>query len=151
MSNLRFRAWNFATETMVDLKVITPFALDPKLNQDGVFIPFGEEYAIMQWTGINDSKGTPIYDGDLVLFKPKNKQKPVKRPYNYVFWDEEKLRWMLGIIPQVTGMPEKCPLHVRMSTIHGGKYIVVGNLYKNAKFVYQLKEGLPITEDAPNG
>jgi uncharacterized phage protein (TIGR01671 family) len=139
MSNLQFRAWNKTNNTMVDLKAITPFALDPNLKQDGVFLPFSDDYIIMQATGVLDAVGVPIYDGDILAFKSKSKtRKPIKRRNHFIRWDGEKLRWMMVIIPKIEGLPEQCPLHIRMSETkspHGGKYTVIGNVHANAELL----------------
>lgn len=64
MREIKFRAWNVATKTMVDLKKITPLALD--IDTDGLFIPFSNGLLLMQFTGLKDKTGKEIYEGDIV-------------------------------------------------------------------------------------
>ncbi len=61
---IKFRAWN--GNNMVDLYETTPFAVLPDLKIDGLFIPFKEEFILMQFTGMTDSWNKPIYEGDIV-------------------------------------------------------------------------------------
>ena len=67
---IRFRAWNTNGNQMVDLYKITPLALE--IKQDGVFVPFGEQYKIMQFTGLKDRKGKEIWEGDIITMSPNN-------------------------------------------------------------------------------
>jgi uncharacterized phage protein (TIGR01671 family) len=70
--NAKFRAWNIKTKQMIDLHKITPFALCPELNQDGIFIPFSDDLIIEQSTGLLDENGKEIYEGDMVIKRFEN-------------------------------------------------------------------------------
>lgn len=70
---IKFRAWNTKLKVMVD-----DWA---QLGKDGVYAPSasandviarGDEYAVMQFTGLHDKHGMEIYEGDLVEFSRAN-------------------------------------------------------------------------------
>lgn len=64
MREIKFRAWHEAVKIMIDLHMITPFALN--INTDGLFIPFSDGIHLMQYTGLKDKNGKEIYEGDIV-------------------------------------------------------------------------------------
>jgi len=62
MREIKFRAWNVATKVMVDLKKITPLALN--IDTNGLFIPFSDGLPLMQYTGLKDKNGKECYEKD---------------------------------------------------------------------------------------
>ncbi len=64
MREIKFRAWNVVTKKMIDLKKITPLALN--MDTDGLFIPFSDGLPLMQFTGLRDKNGKEIYEGDIL-------------------------------------------------------------------------------------
>lgn len=66
IDRFRFRAWNKKAKMLVDLKEVTPLALDPTLIQDGIFIPFHEDLIIEQCTGLKDKNNDLIFENDVI-------------------------------------------------------------------------------------
>ena len=69
MREIKFRAWNTNTKTMVDLKKITPLALSDGV-EGGLYLPLELKHLIfIRFTGLKDKNGKEIYfDSDIVEY-----------------------------------------------------------------------------------
>jgi len=120
MREIKFRAWNIATKTMVDLKKITPLALN--IDTDGLFIPFSDGLPLMQYTGLHDKNGKSIYDKDVLDWEEMK---------FVIEWDNIQGCWY--------GKPSY------NNTIRGiltaqsfSKSINIGNIYENKELIKEV-------------
>lgn len=65
--NIKLRAYSKNINQMIDLYKITPLALDPDLNQDGLFIPFDDSLVLMEFTGRISKDSIEIYEEDILV------------------------------------------------------------------------------------
>jgi hypothetical protein len=121
---IKFRAWNVVSETMLDLHKLTPLALN--METDGLFIPFSDGLILMQYTGLKDKNGKEIYEGDVVRWWwAKSGRRPAKwGPCSLVRFgtlhegnDEVRTGWVV----------EDCFVDDRCE--------VVGNIYENPELM----------------
>ena len=117
MREIKFRAWNVATKTMIDLRAITPLILN--MDTDGLFIPFSDGLIIMQFTGLKDKHGAEIYEGDIYEWTDNSGVDRI----DTVAWSDSG-GWILTDIWWVAEVSGK----------------VIGNIYENPELC-QLKEG----------
>lgn len=87
MRAIEFRAFNRHTKTMVDLKAITPLAVS--VDQDGLFIPFNDEWPLMQFTGLVGRDGVKIFESDRIFHHKYQKE-------FVVTWNQDGCGWNLG-------------------------------------------------------
>lgn len=68
MREINFRAWNKALKTMLDVAAIDFRPSKPQIIADNFFYPLSD-CEIMQSTGMIDTNGQKIYEGDVVEFQ----------------------------------------------------------------------------------
>ena len=136
MNRFKFKAWNKKTNKMIDLYKITPLALDAYLKQDGVFLPFDEDFEILQSTGLLDKNGREIFEGDIV--DNGKKYTPSKGAVVY-----HKASFCVKCIDEESGIYNM----VITGQMKNGQVEVVGNIYEN-KFPMEKTNG-QITEASP--
>lgn len=123
MREIKFRAWNIATKTMIDLKKITPLALN--MDTDGLFLPFSEGLPLMQYIGLKDVDSKEIYEGDIVELKSGSAYE--------VVWD--KSGW--GLI-HAKRDGDKYGVYRRNIDLDSDNKVVIGNIYENPELLQSL-------------
>lgn len=131
MREIKFRVWNKNTSTMVDSYKITPLALS--VDQDGIFLPFSDQYVLMQYTGLKDRNGKDIYEGDIVrrgAEMPKNLPRGLQNIYTIVF--EEGC----FVCAEMNGLGIGEGWGVKfVASSYQSELEVIGNIYKNPELL----------------
>jgi len=115
---IKFRAWNIATKTMVDLKKITPFLLNKDIG--GLYIPESDEIYIMQYTGLKDKNGKELYESDYINIFDSDGRNYGKGPITFV-----KGGFQCYDMPLQDIYYENC------------KFEVIGNVFENPELLKQ--------------
>ncbi len=123
---IKFRCWN--GNNIVDLYSTTRFAVLPDLKIDGLFIPFHEEYVLMQYTGFKDKNGKDIFEGDIVRVDTTKTQHFGGIHTKVIEWGQKG-----GWHPMETHCDN---LYSFLHDIHGHNVSeVIGNKYENPELL----------------
>lgn len=125
MENIEFRIWDKDCKKMFDQKQVIIM-----LDKDGIDTCFdiGSEYMnterlginkedliYMQYTGMKDTSGRKIFEGDIILTESGNEYRVVKNKFSFKVQDNENLNSNLYLLEDYMG--------------YG--MIVIGNIYSN--------------------
>ena len=131
---IKFRGWNVKTKTMLDLKAITPLAMDSKLECEGLFLPFADEVILMQYTGLKDKNGVEIYEDDLVQFKGHVGN----------FYEDGRRQTLLGrVFYKTSGSIDYClkvgDQNYGLNSNDVDEYEIIGNIHQNPELLEAAK------------
>lgn len=119
---LKFRQYSIRTKSMNCSNSITPFALDPELeNLRGVFIPFCKNEIIMQSTGLTDKNNKLIYESDIALYKDDTG----KLQKGIVNW------WEFAYYINAIGGDDEGNQDIELHPDYLKDVEVIGNIYEN--------------------
>ena len=117
MRDIRFRCWDKKREEMFKVTALFPFEKMARYREE---LPntynyfYDKECILMQYTGLKDSKGVEIYEGDIIPYKGKNEV------VNYKNGEYALGGWRLGFLPHYKGIL---------------KAEVIGNIYKHPELL----------------
>lgn len=115
MREIKFRAWNEKTKTMFPNLIDISFWLWRK-------------HPIMQYTGLEDSKGKGIYEQDIVSYIDE----AGKKREGKVLWLEDSCRFYAICLNGDWEGNMDIELH------KDSKFEVIGNIYENPEFIKEV-------------
>ena len=137
MREIKFRAWEKTKCKMVDMFKISPLALSDAMNTQlamlgiqGLFLPLGmPELVLMQYTGLKDSKGVEIYEGDIVEYYRKTYSN-----IGEVVYSNNHASYQIS-----TTNKYMVPIRIGFSGLYGENdeilVKIIGNLYENPELL----------------
>lgn len=135
MRTIKFRAWDRYMKCMVDVKTLDfgPKGAECAVDDSDINGDIDGEWDLMQFTGIKDSNGTEIYEGDIVRVTS----------YNGSFI--ATIKWQGDDYPAFDLNNGSVPgWYVETNGLHtiksvGINMIVIGNIYENPELVEERK------------
>lgn len=139
---IKFRAWDKCNESMIESRNILKICMS-RLNQEPYLIvylkkwmnenreikesdkSYTNEFGLMQYTGLKDKNGTEIYEGDIMEFRPWNKEETENYIVKFIS-DDASFR----------GIKEKKSSIKVLSLINSEQGLkIIGNIFENPELV----------------
>lgn len=121
MREIKFRAWNIKNKGMIRPENVI---LLPKREGGGqTMAGNGHNYKLMQFTGLKDSKGIEIYEGDII------KREVIGQPdsVGYGPWNNK--------IIKVEVKFEKGSFNITGYDVYKHTFEVIGNIWENSELL----------------
>lgn len=114
---IKFIGFNHKTNSLIDLKALTPLALSGNLT--GLFLPDTPDIELMEFTGMLDKNGKDIYEGFILK----------------VIEDQETTYWIVGFNEGEFNM--FCEGSLESISAYDGEAEIVGNIWQNIELLNQ--------------
>jgi uncharacterized phage protein (TIGR01671 family) len=140
MREIKFRAWDKKTESMVEVMNLDYFTNSgcTKKSPSHLYVheysisfngetdslqydDISDRFELMQYTGLNDKNGKEIYEWDILQWKFNNEDRLYK-----VLWDNGCGRWLVENINDTKDIT-----HI----LHDSFTEIVGNIYENPELL----------------
>ena len=139
MREIKFRAWSgvemwypetlSADDNNTVLKLYNPLKGIKWGLYEGVYgnrLASGEYHKLMQYTGLKDKNGNPVYEGDIILLGDNTYD------YRYESGDKVLVKWgeHTGFIPFQSWHSDYDPIY---------DFEIIGNIYENPELIDNAK------------
>lgn len=146
---IKFRAWNkrgrypqyrpYMVDNIHEACDLSPEDTDNVASFYGFF--YGDDYEIMQYTGLKDKNGKQIYEGDIIKTEMPNFEDSFWRVYfgEDYFFGRTYYGWMVESITdnKILLAQDPCIRNYRLSdSIASGE--VIGNIYENPELLKKV-------------
>lgn len=88
----------------------------------------GDEYVVQQYIGVDDKNKNPIYEGDIITFKPKSN----KPPFYIVKYDPERACFLPYSHKQKCFLEDDEDFPV---FLYSGEIRILGNIFENPELL----------------
>ena len=94
---IKFRAWDKEAKVMLDSREGSNFEIEVTARGDFLFIVGNKtgDLIPMQFTGLKDSKGKEIFEGDIIATDINKNFKKIGVSVGYVDWDKKLMQYKI--------------------------------------------------------
>lgn len=127
MRSLKFRAWDTEQEEWIITTALEVFSFSGELSS--VYDARNEHTVIQQFTGVEDSNGKEIYEGDIIKDSWKENQ-----PYGYSpeEWSEEEMIFVVKFEAPAFTFPNH---NNSQNCLEDFRRKVIGNIFENPDLI----------------
>lgn len=119
---IKFRAWSISGNKMRDWESLLPIGMNAFVD--------GKHLEFMQYTGLKDSTGREIYEGDILQPSAYTKSSIARSAVTF-----HKGYFCLGLAPPYVTAKRPLNLSLENSNKAENGFVVIGNIYENPELL----------------